>query len=107
MENKSPFDLSDKQKVAFRLLEAAYKNCLKEGIVFVNSYGSLEAYNKKWVAEYADASSLDENDENIISTSSNEFWCPNNFTIPYEWADDKHLIKLTPLGKKIYDSYFK
>lgn len=100
---KNPFDLTDKQKAAFNKLKQAYRACEKAGIYFINCYGSLEAYNAKFIENYSDDSSLDENDENVVNT--HDYSARNYFTIVNEWTDDKHLIKLTPAGKKALDDY--
>jgi len=103
----NPFDLTDAQKRKFTALKKAYEACKKEGIMFVNVYGTLQAYNSKMVSEYADNSSLDINDEDTFraNSRSEDTECLNYFNIVCEWTDDPHLIKLTPKGLKAYKEY--
>ncbi len=97
------FDLNEKQKIAFRKLKSAYKACEKSGILLVNCYGSLEAYNLDYIEDYSNSDTYNKDNEDVIST--HECYCMNSFDIPNEWADDEHLIKLTIKGKKALDDY--
>ena len=94
-------DLNEKQKAAFKKLKAAYDACKKAGILFVNNYGTLEAYDSFIVSDYSNDDTYDSADDDVIS--SHDSWCRNTFRIPNEWCDDEHLIKLTAKGKKQID----
>lgn len=101
--NDEVFDLNPKQKAAFKALAKAYKTCEKAGILFVNIYGSLTAYDKKYIEEYANNSHLDPDAEDTIELHGN-CQTSNYFHIDSEWTDDNHIIKLTPAGLKLYNS---
>lgn len=91
-------ELTDKQKVAFNKLKKAYKDCVSAGIILVNNYGHLEAYDNKIVQGYADGSFYDKDAEDVVNTI--DFQAANSLRISNEWTDDTHLIKLTPTGLK-------
>lgn len=95
------FTLTPEQKNKFKKLKAAYKDCEKAGIRFVNMYGTLEAYDKSIVDGYGDSSAYNKSDSDVLS--SYDCYCENDFKIPTEWTDDEHLIKLTPKGKELLD----
>lgn len=91
--------ITAEQKKHFNKLKAAYKACEKAGIILVNNYGMLEAYDSKIVEGYADSSTYDKNDEDVVSS---DFYSSSDYiNISNEWADDTHLIKLTAKGKRM------
>jgi hypothetical protein len=96
------FDLTPEQKKLFNKLKATYKACKKAGIFFVNSYGTLEAYNSSVIEGYSDKSKYNEIDDDVIS--SYDSCCSNTLKFVNEWTDDEHLLKLTPKGKKLLDT---
>lgn len=93
------FELTVEQKKLFIKLKAAYKACEKAGILLVNDYGALEAYDKSIVAGYDDVQKYDESDDDVVT--SHESYTAHSFAIASQWADDKHLIKLTRKGLKL------
>jgi hypothetical protein len=97
--NLNSITLSPEQIKAFNKLKSAYKACEKAGILFVNNYGSLEAYNSELVAEYADDSTLNEDCEDVFP--ADEVRTSYSFKSPDSWADDRHLIQLTDKGMRL------
>lgn len=90
------FQLTPEQKKLFTKLKLAYKACEKANILFVNNYGTLEAYDKAIVESYEG----DETDvENMVS--SHDSSCLNTMETDVSWSDDEHFIVLTPKGMKL------
>lgn len=46
--------LSKEQQLAFNRLKKAYKDCDKLGVVLINQYGTLNAYNGRFVTSMGD-----------------------------------------------------
>lgn len=90
--------LNQEQAKAFKKLETAYNACKKAGILFVNVYGSLEAYDKALVDEYGDDLSLNEGEEYVFPAE--ELRSAYSFETPVSFADDRHMIRLTTKGMK-------
>ena len=92
--------LNKKQKSALRALELAFKKCKTSGIYFHNCYGRLIAYDKTLVDDVRDAdiSEYDEEKPNCGSGYSVE---QSGYCID-SWADDYHVIDLTPKGKRVF-----
>jgi len=97
---KDIFDLTEGQQRAFNRLKKAYKDCTKEGILFINNYGALQAVDKKIISGYGDSTMTP---KGIFELSTHEAGSTHNsISIANEWADDEHLYGLTELGLKIY-----
>lgn len=95
------FDLTATQKKAFEDLKKAYQRCQRSGILFVNHYSHLVAFNKTLVHDYTDSITYDgPYDEKVIKTRGQHVL--HSFRIPGEWADDEHLIILTDRGLKVH-----
>ena len=93
-------DLNPEQKKAFNKLKKAYKECEKLNILFVNEYGNICAYDKKYVKDFTDQINC-KNPDNAIETYGDK--AINYIKSVDSWADDVHLIVLSDEGKKIYD----
>ncbi len=92
-------DLNKEQKRAFNKLVKTYKECERLGIKFVNCYGTMLAFDKEYVKDYTDRVLINEADKkHAISTYENTV--VNTFKTDSGWADDEHLIVLTPKGFK-------
>lgn len=92
------FDLNPEQQKAFNRLKKAYKDCEKLGVLFVNIYGRLEAYDKKMVNGYGDNTILPAG--HIVDACFHR--SGNEFKITNEWADDSHVFGLTDKGLEKY-----
>lgn len=90
-------ELNPEQAKLFAKLKAAYKACEKAGIYFVNNYGTLQAYDKALVDEYAE--DLNERDEDVLQ--ADDATTVHTFRIANEWCDDTHYIRLTKKGLKL------
>jgi len=80
------FKLTKEQQRAFNRLKKAHKDCVKLGIAFYNSYGTLGALDAcKFNRRYFD----DDPDGGIEEHGANE----NEFNLECnEWADDDHFF---------------
>jgi len=94
------FDLTPNQQKAFNRLKKAYKDCQKEGVLFINNYGDLQAVDKKIICGYGD-SMMHANGVSEVSILEART-SPNSMKITNEWTDDEHFYGLTKLGHKIY-----
>lgn len=92
-------ELNPEQQKAFNRLKKALQDCKRSGIIFVNNYGDLNAYNGKYVRGMVDSNSTC--GENEIPLSG--YGAYNSVTIANEWADDEgdHVLQLTAAGMKI------
>ena len=95
-------DLTVVQQNAFRLLDKAYKRCLKTGILFENRYGHLHAYDGEKVIKLTDDLTLEHNPINNIISVLNAEGMENYFKIANEWCDDdtSHYLELTDYGMR-------
>lgn len=97
-----PFDLTPEQQNAFNKLEKAYNECEKNGIYFVNNYGSLEAYNKRYIVGYVDdCPDSRRRYKMTVSADRGTSGTSNSIKLPNEWCDDNHLFIMTEEGFKL------
>ncbi|HDZ04869.1 hypothetical protein LCGC14_0371130 [marine sediment metagenome] len=98
------FDLTANQQRAFNRLKKAYKDCEKEGINFVNRYGSLYAYDAKNISGFGDSHihAYGDNEVAVIDIVREGQY----INIPSEWCDDDgcHYYGLTEKGFKLYEN---
>ena len=100
--NNEIFDLNPKQKEAFKRLQKAYKDCEKLKVLFVNNYGTLEAYDSKYIANYVgDNERKDYDDKYLIETRGTPAF--NYINSVDSWADDNHFIVMTEKGLNLYN----
>jgi hypothetical protein len=95
MDTQELTELTPEQKKAFGRLKRAYKDCEKLGVLFVNRYAHLYAYDKKRIKAYGDKTAGFPESETIPVMSASGGDC---LKIAPEWCDDDncHLFHLTP-----------
>jgi hypothetical protein len=85
------YDLTDKQKNAFKSLETAFNKCAKAGIVFINHNEQISAFDSSLVIGGTD----DKNEGHIPL----EMIDLNNFKADIDqWIDCEVFVKLTEKG---------
>jgi len=95
------YDLNKDQQKAFNSLKRVANKCVKLKIGFVNLYGHITAFDKNMIAGFdVDAD---------YELSCKEYGYPSNYIDNLggdSYADDQslHSFKLTPKGKKVFNS---
>ena len=95
-------DLTPDQQKAFNRLKKAYKDCDKLGILFVNRYSELYAFDSKKISGFGDDRILA---EGVEERSVYEITGGNSISIVSEWCDDDglHFYGLTSKGVKLFN----
>ena len=90
-------DLNPEQKKAFNRLKRAWNDCKKLNVYFANNYGTLMAYDKKYVEEYCDNMIYAEIESNELDAGDSEIEAHNSFydSALVSWCDDSHKIRIT------------
>lgn len=101
------FDLNKEQQKAFNRLKRAYKDCEKLGVLFVNQYGTLNAYNSDFIEGFGDDQIAPSGHNVKLIDAYSKFYGNSNIlrTCP-GMADDEglHVLGLTDKGFEIYES---
>ncbi len=92
------FDLTKVQKKKLAALKKAYNECIKANMFPVNYYGSLEFYDRDFIANYGNEDSGFDKDFVVVADHNHT---TKHVDIPNEWTDDSHLFLLTDAAKNI------
>lgn len=101
--NYDAITLTPEQAKLFNKLKNAYKACEKAGIKFVNVYGTIQAYDKALVDDFANKGAVMNPDDDDVFPAE-EIYTPYRFRSSDSFADDDHYIRLTPKGMKLLES---
>lgn len=92
MDTVDCFELTDAQQKAFNRMRRAHRDCIKLGIEFYNSYGTLGALDGK---KFDQMAFDDREDEGAIPEE--DAYVRNQLTLECgEWADDPHWFHPLP-----------
>lgn len=96
------WDLTPKQQESWDNLVKAFKQCKKTGVKIQNHYGSLLAFNSKYISGISDSLrsnySVDSTIEIEDTSYINRFWSSDLVSL----ADDRYHVELTEKGKEEY-----
>ena len=100
-------DLSPEQQKAFNALKRDYKKCEKAGILFVNQYGAIAAYDSRLIRLFTDETTVihvgipDEDVVELLDAPAADYIMSVD-----SWGDDQieHRLILTEKGKKLLQS---
>jgi hypothetical protein len=92
------FKLTPEQQRAFNRLKKAYADCLKAGVFFYNTYGSLRAVDRSLINGYSDNTAAEGHVSDHVLTDA-----ACHLNIANEWSDDEHAFHLTPKGWKLFN----
>ncbi len=103
----SLLDLNKEQQRAFNRLKKAHKDCEKLGVLLVNEYGTMTAYDSNLIESHSDRSLTltHRNPVKYIDVQA-KFFNENTFKTCSGMADDDILwvLGLTDKGLEIYES---
>ena len=101
------FDLNKEQQKAFNRLKRAYKDCEKLGVLFVNLYGDINAFNKDLIEDFG-GEGMNPSGNNVMLTDAYEKFHYNANVVRSvdSYADDEisHVLGLTDKGLEVYES---